>query len=238
MLHDGYVSNHLLAYIFLVQSTMQVIACIISERRLAMPKQSDRESIPEAPRQRIIRAAMDLFAQYGYSRSSTRQIAKAAGVNEVTLFRHFGSKKNLLMACMQAFNTSGFSATFEAYLTGSYEEDIKRLADLLAEDTAANVQMLQLLLVEARLIPELKQALLEGGQGNLERLSAYFQRQIEIGIVRPELSPYVLASTFSSLFSVNLIFENMIEGSMTPQLSSQEVRRSQVELFIQGTRLE
>jgi AcrR family transcriptional regulator len=202
-----------------------------------MPEGLDQEIIPEAARERIIRAALELFAQDGYSRSSTRRIAEAAGVNEVTLFRHFGSKKNLLMVCMQAFNTTGFSATFETWLSGNYEKDIKQLANLLGEDTAANVHMLQFMLCEARVIPELRQAILEGGQGNLERLSAYFQSQMNAGIVRRDLPAEVLASTFSSLFSVNVIFENMIEGSMTPRLNSQEVRRSQIELFIQGTRV-
>ena len=200
-----------------------------------MPDQLEQEGTYEATRERIISAALDLFSREGYSRTSTRGIAKEAGVNEVTLFRHFGSKKNLLMACMQAFNTTGFSVTFESQLSGNYTEDIRRLAHLLAEDTAANIQMLQLMLCEARVIPELRQAILAGGQGNTERLGDYFQRQIEAGVVRPDLSALVLASTFSSLFSLNLIFENMIEGSMTPELSSQEVRLSQVELFIQGT---
>jgi AcrR family transcriptional regulator len=200
-----------------------------------MPEKPAQDDVQKAPRVRIIQAALKLFARDGYFRSSTRRIAEAAEVNEVTLFRHFGSKKNLLMACMQAFNTSGFSATFEKQLTGNYPKDVERLASLLAEDTNANVQMLQLMLCEARVIPELRQAILEGGQGNLQRLSAYFQRQIEAGVVRSDLSAEVLASTFSNLFSLNLIFENMIEGSMTPQLSIQEMRRSQVELFVQGT---
>ena len=43
----------------------------------------------------ILQAAMMLFAEKGFSATTTRQIALAAGVNEVTLFRHFRSKQEL-----------------------------------------------------------------------------------------------------------------------------------------------
>lgn len=47
-------------------------------------------------RDRIIRAAVSVFAESGYRGATTRRIAQVAGVNEVTLFRHFGSKDELL----------------------------------------------------------------------------------------------------------------------------------------------
>ena len=43
----------------------------------------------------ILNAAMMLFAEKGFSGTTTRQIAQQAGVNEVTLFRHFRSKTEL-----------------------------------------------------------------------------------------------------------------------------------------------
>lgn len=47
-------------------------------------------------REKIQEAAIGLFARKGYSRTTTSAIAKAAGVNELTLFRIFGNKKALL----------------------------------------------------------------------------------------------------------------------------------------------
>ncbi len=46
-------------------------------------------------RDRIIEAAYTLFSEKGYHGTSTREIAKAASVSEVTLFRNFGSKELL-----------------------------------------------------------------------------------------------------------------------------------------------
>lgn len=47
-------------------------------------------------RQQILAAAVRVFAEAGYRGATTRRIAAAAGVNEVTLFRHFGSKDELI----------------------------------------------------------------------------------------------------------------------------------------------
>lgn len=49
-------------------------------------------------RTRIIDAAARVYAAHGYRGATTRLIAEEAGVNEVTLFRHFGSKSALLDA--------------------------------------------------------------------------------------------------------------------------------------------
>ncbi len=47
-------------------------------------------------RSRILAAAADLFAQHGFRGATTRRIAQRAGVNEVTIFRSFGSKERLI----------------------------------------------------------------------------------------------------------------------------------------------
>ncbi len=93
-----------------------------------MPAINSQENLQEDTRQRIITAAIQLFGQVGFAQATTRAIAETADVNEVTLFRHFGSKKNLLMACMQAFTSASFPATFETGLTGNYAEDIQHMA--------------------------------------------------------------------------------------------------------------
>ena len=47
-------------------------------------------------RERIIDAAARLFGEHGVAGTTTRRIAEVAGVNEVTIFRLFGSKAALL----------------------------------------------------------------------------------------------------------------------------------------------
>ncbi len=57
---------------------------------------SNSQIIPT--RQRIINAAVELFAAQGVTETTTKAVAKSAQVNEVTLFRHFGNKHGLLLA--------------------------------------------------------------------------------------------------------------------------------------------
>ncbi len=52
-------------------------------------------------RKRIVRAALTLFSLQGITATTTKQIAERARVNEVTLFRQFGSKQGLLLAVLQ-----------------------------------------------------------------------------------------------------------------------------------------
>jgi AcrR family transcriptional regulator len=52
-------------------------------------------------RQRILDAAARIYASAGFRGATTRRIAEEAGVNEVTLFRLFGSKAALLAEAMQ-----------------------------------------------------------------------------------------------------------------------------------------
>ena len=52
-------------------------------------------------RQKLISAAIELFSAQGVTETTTKQIAEAAAVNEVTLFRQFGNKHGLLLAVIE-----------------------------------------------------------------------------------------------------------------------------------------
>jgi AcrR family transcriptional regulator len=58
-------------------------------------------------RERLLKAAATVFGRDGLAGATTRGIAREAGVNEVTLFRLFGSKEKLLGAVVgQAFDVA------------------------------------------------------------------------------------------------------------------------------------
>jgi len=52
-------------------------------------------------KENILTAALELFANEGYSATSTNKIAKKAGVSEGLIFRHFKNKKGLLQALIE-----------------------------------------------------------------------------------------------------------------------------------------
>src|SRR5262245_14761416 len=60
------------------------------------PKPRTRRRDPKETRERLVRAALELFTTQGYYGSTTPQIAARAGVAEGTIYRHFNSKQHLL----------------------------------------------------------------------------------------------------------------------------------------------
>lgn len=58
--------------------------------------QNNEKAAPKM--QAILSASLELFAEKGYSNTSTKDIARLADVAEGTIFKHFGSKENLLYA--------------------------------------------------------------------------------------------------------------------------------------------
>ena len=52
--------------------------------------------------ERILTKATDLFARFGYNGVSTRDVASAAQVNEVTVYRHYPRKRDLYIAVLES----------------------------------------------------------------------------------------------------------------------------------------
>lgn len=63
-------------------------------------KKSDKQTEKQ---RKIVEAAISAFAEKGYSNTSTAEIAKMAGVAEGTIFKHFGTKENLLLSIIIPF---------------------------------------------------------------------------------------------------------------------------------------
>jgi AcrR family transcriptional regulator len=63
-----------------------------------------RDLLVAARREQILGAATHVFAEKGFSRATTREVAREAGVSEGTIYNYFEDKDALLMAIMDALN--------------------------------------------------------------------------------------------------------------------------------------
>lgn len=62
-----------------------------------------RKRLPARERSRaIVEATIDLFAREGFTRTTTSRIARAAGVSEALVFRHFPTKESLYRAVLES----------------------------------------------------------------------------------------------------------------------------------------
>ncbi|MEM1337031.1 MAG: helix-turn-helix domain-containing protein [Bacteroidota bacterium] len=75
-----------------------------------------------AKQEKILNAALELFAHEGYNVVSTSKIAQKAGVSEGLIFRHFESKQGLLNAILQ----QAFDKVAELYAPILIEENPKQ----------------------------------------------------------------------------------------------------------------
>lgn len=81
---------------------------------------------------KILEAAVEIFSEKGYSATSTNEIAKKAGVAEGTIFRHYKTKKDLLLSIvapmMAKFIAPFIIKDFYKVLTSDYQnlEDFLR----------------------------------------------------------------------------------------------------------------
>lgn len=76
-------------------------------------------------RDQLLQAAARLYAEAGYRGATTRRIAMQAGVNEITLFRHFGSKDALMR---EAITRAGASPVHQM-LPDSPKDPYRELRD-------------------------------------------------------------------------------------------------------------
>ncbi len=67
-----------------------------------------------ATRDALLDVTARLYAEHGWRGTTTRRIAEAAGVNEVTVFRQFGSKEALLLEAIRCASSDVHTSTLPA----------------------------------------------------------------------------------------------------------------------------
>lgn len=70
------------------------------KRKVGRPRANNKQSNDPA-REEILKASAELFGEFGYKGTSTRQIAERVGMRQPSLFHHFGKKENILIALVQ-----------------------------------------------------------------------------------------------------------------------------------------
>lgn len=78
----------------------------------------------------IVDAALRLFASEGYNATSTKKVAKEAGVSEGLIFRHFGNKEGLLQAILD-LGKKRFEKVYAGIVLQSDPKEVIRKAILM-----------------------------------------------------------------------------------------------------------
>ncbi|HDD62132.1 MAG TPA: TetR/AcrR family transcriptional regulator [Chloroflexi bacterium] len=191
-------------------------------------------SIPLDTRGRIMQAASDLFANKGYAGTTTRAIAETAGVNEVTLFRHFGSKENLAREIMNQFGGMAVAENMENLLSGNYREDLLMVGRMMLTVMTDRNDAMRMAICEAGHFPEFRDVVAENPRQLRQMLAHYFQSLMENKKILPG-HPELLAQAFLGMFFSYTVLQGFLLDSLKPDVSHDEIITQFVDLFVRGT---
>lgn len=185
---------------------------------------------------RVLDAAAELFAERGYAATTTRAVAERAGVNEVTLFRHFQSKAGLLRALAErlARRQAGRAAA-SAPASESVRETLLRLARMEIENAIEDGGLALRLAFDARSVPEVAEVIGDRVPSNLTALAEYLAERQAAGELRDDIDARVMAEAFFGLTSSYVMYRQIMGAAEVPaDVETDEGIGQLVDLFWSG----
>jgi AcrR family transcriptional regulator len=194
-----------------------------------------RSASPEETRERILTAARDVIGRKGKRGATTREIADVAGVNEATIFRHFGTKEALLVACAQHFCGHLLLADVAAGLTGDIAEDLLTIARVMFARFEALGDMIRWSLVEQEYEKDIfAETAWRPQLAILAILTEFMARRIEAGELRGEAEK--LALMFLGLVFMHALGRRKFPDSVLHRGEPEAALRFYIDVFLNGVR--
>jgi TetR/AcrR family transcriptional regulator, mexJK operon transcriptional repressor len=128
---------------------------------------------------RILAAALELFSEHGFSGTCTKAIAEAADVNEVTLFRLFGSKKGLYQETFRRFMVRPDPGVLLLGLNGDIHADIKKIAGAIVVLIEQNDRLIRMNVKDIKNFPEIDAELSRHPEALIAIVAGYFESLAE-----------------------------------------------------------
>ncbi len=160
----------------------------------------------------ILNAAVQVFSQHGFRGSTTRRIADAASVNEVTIFRYFGSKDALLQEAIRGSNANPVTSP----LPEDPQNPARELTDwctAVINHLHARSPVIRKCMGEMEERPELSDQASEAPMRATNELCAYFRRLRAKGFTEGEFDP-----TVASAMLIGSLFHDAMGRDMMPDV--------------------
>lgn len=147
-------------------------------------------------------AALSVLAQRGYAGATTRRIAEAAGINEVTLFRRFGDKRQLILAAIHA--TIARLADDGLVATGDLEADLVRVVEYYSDLYQRRDGLVGTLLLEGARDPDVA-ALIKEPLGAMSRIAEIFAAYQQSGLMVEEPTEFAVQALLAPLLVMTVM---------------------------------
>lgn len=183
----------------------------------------------------IIAAAASLFAANGFKGTTTREIAKRAGISEALLFKYFPTKRALYAAILA--EKAPISQLLEVVEDAAKKRDDARVFSLIASyriHRGADPTLLRLLLFSALEGHELSDMFFQNQHRMFyEYLSGYIDRRIRDGAFRP-VDPLLVARAFMGMVAHHRLLHEIFR--VPNHRSPEDCVATYVTLFLDGIR--
>lgn len=198
-----------------------------------VPVDTLRHASPEDTRERILAAAREVIAKKGKRGATTREIADVAGVNEATLFRHFGNKAALIIAVAQHFCGFVELRSLTSQLNGAIEDDLFVIGKTMLDRMESQADMIRWSLVEADYEQDLfAETAWRPQLAILELVTAFLQARIDAGQLRGDATK--MAMVFMGLIFMHVMARKKF--STIWHADDEAALRLYVDVFLNGVR--
>jgi len=199
------------------------------------PAETGKPASPEETRERILTAAREVIAHKGKRGATTREIADVAGVNEATIFRHFGTKEALIVAVAQHFCGSLALRDTASQLRGDIIEDLSQIGLTMLDRMESQMDMIRWSLVEQEYEASIFATTAWRPQlAILEIVSEFMQRRIAQGELHGD--PRKLALTFMGLIFMHVLARKKFPNAELYEGGNEAAVRFYVDIFLNGVR--
>lgn len=153
--------------------------------------------------EQVYTAAIEAVIEWGYSGATTKQIAEAADISEVTLFRKYGNKADLLK---QAITAMADQMDFQsaARYTGDVAADLLRVVHMYQGSAVQNGQFIHTILLEIRRNPELN-GVIDRPMSMINAIGQLIAQYQAQGVLKQEHPLNAVAGLLGPLISTNLL---------------------------------
>ena len=174
---------------------------------VASPSSDRRSRRSTELRGRILRAALDLFAQKGFAETTVEDITNAADVGKGTFFNYFPSKDHVLVAFGEMQLARFRSAVEEARKTNEpLPEFYRSLATLMTAEPSRNPDLIRALLQAFISNTDVRRAMMDLQTRVLELHAEMIKLGQERGEIRNDLPPAEVGQVFRQLIFGTLLF--------------------------------
>ncbi|WP_028841843.1 TetR/AcrR family transcriptional regulator [Thermodesulfobacterium hveragerdense] len=189
-------------------------------------------------KKRILEAALKVFSEKGFLGATTKEIAKQAGVAEVTLFRHFGSKENLFA---ETINQYSFLPKLKEILSEIKTEPpdiaLKKIAREFLNVLESKKNLIRIMYTDFYRYPDYIKKIHESiVESIIELISSYFNELIERGIFR-RVNTQFAARAFLGMFFSYFYAKEIKEFLNIRKNDLETIIDCYVEFFIKGVGL-